>query len=256
MNSALIEQKADTKLYTPEELSLINRFRFPEHVAIVMDGNRRWAKKRGLPPIAGHWHGVEALSLLVKAASELGIKVLTVYAFSTENWNRSPIEVKSIMRLLKSYLLRKRPEMVEQGVRLNMIGDVTKFPQDVQRVLQESIEMTKKGTTLDLVVALNYGSRDEIKRAVQTIVQDCLSNKIAKEELTEQVIAGYLDTARWKDPDLLIRTSGENRVSNFLLWQISYSEIYVSQVLWPDFCEKQLLQAILEFQKRELRLGR
>jgi len=228
----------------------------PEHVAIIMDGNRRWAKKRGLPASAGHLRGAETLTEIVRAASNFGIKVLTVYAFSTENWKRSVVEVKALMHLFKTYLIRERNSMIEEGVRLNMIGDMSRVPKDVLEVFEETIEATKGGTKMDLVVAINYGSRDELKRAIGTMIEDCLAKKISKEELSEDLISSYLDTAKWKDPDLLIRTSGESRISNFLLWQISYAEVMVTDVLWPDFTEKDLLAAIHEYRKREQRQGK
>lgn len=238
------------------ELPKVNSLPIPEHVAIIMDGNRRWAKNQGLPVSAGHYRGAERLTQIVKAASAFGIKVLTVYAFSTENWKRPSVEVKALMQLFKSYLKRQRSSMIKEGIRLNTIGDIAKFPKDVLQVLEETIEVTKEGTKLDLVIALNYGARDELKRAFGAMIDDCLAKKISKEELSEDLISSYLDTARWPDPDLLIRTSGESRVSNFLLWQISYSEVFVTDVLWPDFGEKDLLAAIQEYQKRELRLGK
>lgn len=228
----------------------------PEHVAIIMDGNRRWAKKRGMPVSAGHLRGAETLTEIVRAASDYGVKVLTVYAFSTENWKRSAMEVKALMRLFKSYLNRQRNLMIEEGVRLNLIGDISRVPKDVAQVFEETVEATKGGTKLDLVIALNYGARDELKRAFGAMLEDCLAKKISKEELSEDLISSYLDTAKWKDPDLLIRTSGERRISNFLLWQISYAEVMVTDVLWPDFTRKDLLAAIHEYQKRELRLGK
>lgn len=230
--------------------------RVPEHVAIIMDGNRRWARQKRVPLMAGHWRGAEQLTEIVRAAKGLGIKVLTVYAFSTENWNRSPMEVKALMRLIKTYLKRQRQTMIEEGVRLSAIGNIGKLPPDVCEVLEETIEATQAGSKIDLVVALNYGGRDEMKRAVEAIIDDCLAKKISKEQVSEELISQYLDTAQFKDPDLLIRTSGESRLSNFLLWQASYSEVLVSDVLWPDFREKDLLEAVLEYQKRELRLGR
>lgn len=235
-----------------KELPKVNAMSAPEHVAIIMDGNRRWAKNQGLPVSAGHFRGAERLTQIVQAASAFGIKVLTVYAFSTENWKRPSVEVKALMQLFKSYLKRQRSSMIKEGVRLNTIGDVSKFPKDVLQVLEETIEATKEGAKLDLIIALNYGARDELKRAIGAMIDD----KISKEELSEDLISSYLDTAKWKDPDLLIRTSGESRVSNFLLWQISYSEVFVTDVLWPDFGEKDLLAAIQEYQKRELRLGK
>lgn len=240
--TTLAQKKLDTSLV-------------PEHIAIVMDGNRRWAKKRGLPQMTGHSRGVDALVKVVKAAKELGVKTLTVYAFSTENWKRSPLEVKVLMQLFKTHFIRQRKKMVRDGVCLDVIGDISKLPLDVQTVLNETKSATSEGTKFNLVIALNYGARDEIKRAVWHIVEDCLSKKLSKDSITEDVLASYLDTAKWKDPDLLIRTSGENRISNFLLWQISYCEIYVTDVLWPDFDEKDLLAAVLEYQKREMRVG-
>ena len=256
MNSTLIDQKIEEKIYTNKELSQLRRLPIPEHIAIIMDGNRRWAQKQGLPPIAGHWRGADNLSHIVKCCSEIGIKVLTVYAFSTENWKRSPFEVKALMRIFKSQLTRQKPVMQQEGIRLNVIGDVTKFPLDVQKSLNETIEATKGGETLDLVIALNYGGRDEIRRAIQTIIHDVQNEKVKSSHLTEEMISSYLDTAKWKDPDLLIRPSGESRLSNFLLWQISYTEVLLTNTLWPDFNGKHLLNAIFEYQKRELRLGK
>ncbi|NGX39670.1 MAG: Ditrans,polycis-undecaprenyl-diphosphate synthase ((2E,6E)-farnesyl-diphosphate specific) [Chlamydiae bacterium] len=256
MNSALIEEKAPERLFTEEELAQVAGFRLPQHVAIIMDGNRRWAKQGGLPAMAGHWRGAENLTHIVRAARELGIKVLTVYAFSTENWNRPPLEIKALMRLFNTYLLRQKPYLIEEKVRLNVIGDLTKLSKDLRRTVDETVEATQKGDSFDLVIALNYGGRDELRRAIHSIVEDCTQGKVKKEAITEELIGEYLDTAQWKDPDLLIRTSGESRVSNFLLWQISYSEVLVTDVLWPDFCEKDLFRAVLEFQSREMRLGR
>jgi len=254
MNSALFETEAASKIYSQQELSQV--ICPPEHVAIIMDGNRRWAAREGLSFMIGHSRGAEQLTQIVRASKELGIKILTVYAFSTENWKRSSIEVKSLMRLFKTHLLRQKNLMIEEGIRLNVIGDLSKFPKDVLRVLDETLKATKEGGRFDLVIALNYGGRDELRRAISAIIEDCLSKKIFKNELSEELIASYLDTAKWKDPDLLIRTSGESRISNFLLWQISYSEVIVTDVLWPDFNEKDLLASVLEYQKRELRLGK
>lgn len=249
-----IEVKEET--YSDAELARINPLCLPKHVAIIMDGNRRWAKREKLPPMAGHWKGAETLSAIVRAAGELGIEVLTVYAFSTENWKRPPVEVKSLMRLFKTHLLRQRDVMIGAGVRLNVIGDLAKFPADVRQTLDETIAATAKGKKMDLVIALNYGGRDEIKRAVRKIVDDCIGRKLSKKAISEKTIASYLDTGRWKDPDLLIRPSGEARVSNFLLWQISYSEIVLTDVFWPDFSHLDLLEAVCEYQSRELRIGK
>jgi undecaprenyl diphosphate synthase len=239
-----------------KEPSKKNAPRVPEHVAIIMDGNRRWAKQQKLPLTAGHWRGAERLTDIVRSAKEAGIKILTVYAFSTENWGRSSVEVKALMKLIKTYLKLQCDSLVREGIRLNTIGNISKLPQEVLKVLEETVDATKGGEDFDLVIALNYGGRDELKRALHAIVEDCLAKKISKDELSESLISSYLDTAKWKDPDLLIRTSGESRLSNFLLWQISYSEVFVTDVLWPDFSEKDLMQAVSEYQKRELRLGR
>jgi len=256
MNSALIEEKVTEKTYSARGIIHLNKERIPEHVAIIMDGNRRWAKKRGLLPMAGHRKGAETLTQITRVAGDLGVKTLTVYAFSTENWKRAPFEVHALMKLFKTYLIKQCPVMIDEGVRLNVIGDVSKFPKDVRDTLEKTLVATEKGRRFDLVLALNYGGRDEIKRAICSIVEDYAREKISKEEISEKLIGQYLDTAKWRDPDLLIRTSGESRISNFLLWQISYSEVVVTDVLWPDFSEKELLNALLEYQKRELRLGR
>lgn len=255
MITTLLKEPKTKGLYSHQELSLLNRRCVPKHVAIVMDGNRRWAKRQGLPPVTGHWRGAEAVTTIVEAACELGIEVLTLYSFSTENWNRTKVEIKSVMRLLKTYLLRQTSIMVESGVRLNVIGDISRFPPDIQNTFAESMEATRAGKRLDLVLALSYGARDEMKRAIQKMAKECVEKKLSPDQITEETISRYLDTAKWQDPDLLIRSSGEHRISNFLLWQISYTEIYFTDILWPDFCEKQLLHAILDYQTRERRLG-
>lgn len=226
-----------------------------EHVAIIMDGNRRWAKKRFLPASAGHWAGANTLKKIVRAASDLNVKILTVYAFSTENWLRPQVEVKAIFKVLESYLLQEREGMIEEGVRLDYIGDISKFPEPLQRIIEETKKMTAQGAKIELVLALNYGSRDEITRAFSTMADDLLSQKINKEDITEELIKKYLDTKNRRDPDLLIRTSGEMRLSNFLLWQLSYTEVHVTDVLWPDFSKKDLEYAIHEYQVREMRKG-
>lgn len=247
---------AEEKLYSDEQLARVDLYRVPQHVAIAMDGNRRWASKRHMPKTKGHWYGAEALITVVRAALELKIQVLTVYSLSTENMQRSSAEVSTLMRVFKANLISQKELMVREGVRLETIGDITKLPEDLQLVLRETKEATKHGRNLDLVLALNYGARDEIKRAIWKLIDDCSAGKISKSAITEEIISAYLDTAPWKDPDVLIRPSGESRISNFLLWQISYTEVFMTDVLWPDFCEKDLLAAILEYQKREVRKGR
>jgi undecaprenyl diphosphate synthase len=185
----------------------------------------------------------------------MGVKVLTVYAFSTENWNRTPDEVDSIMQLFRMYLIGQKDRMVREGVRLGTIGDARKLPPQVKETLDEVKKATSAGDKIDLVLALNYGARDDIKRAMVTIVEDCERGRIQKEDITEALISRYLDTAPWGDPDLLIRTSGESRLSNFLLWQISYTEVYITDVLWPDFDEQELTKAVATYQKRMRRIG-
>lgn len=238
-----------------EETLSIDPNKIPKHIAIIMDGNRRWAKNRGMLPVVGHWHGAEALSKIVEDASSLGVKTLTVYAFSTENWNRSSEEVDSLMNLFKMYLTGQKERMVQEGVRLGTIGDLSRLSKNVRETLDEVREATSQGNKIDLVIAVNYGARDDIRRATKTIVQKCMEGKIQQEEITEKLIKQYLDTAPWGDPDLLIRTSGESRISNFLLWEISYAEVYITDVLWPDFNQHELLKAIAAFQKRERRIG-
>jgi undecaprenyl diphosphate synthase len=225
--------------------------RLPRHIAIIMDGNRRWAAQRGLPPFVGHWKGAEALTRIVSAAAKIGIKILTVYAFSTENWNRPPEEVRALMDLFKNSLLKQRDLMIEKGVKLDTIGDLSRLPQEVQELLEETKKMTSQCTHIELVLALGYGGRDDIRRAAIAITKDCIEQKLSKESLSEEMFSTYLDTAKWQDPDLLIRTSGQMRLSNFLLWQISYSEVYITDILWPDFDENELLKAIADYQRRE-----
>lgn len=251
MNAALLERN-DPAIEVKSEL---DRSRIPKHVAFIMDGNRRWAKNRGLPIHFGHYRGAETLDKIVKESADLGIEVVTVYAFSTENWNRSFEEVSGLMQLFKTYLRRKKKSMLKEGVRLKAIGDLSKFPPTIRRELFEVMELTKNCSKIQLVLALNYGSRDEITRAVKKIVEDVESGKIGKQEVTENLISGYLDTADVRDPELLIRTSGERRLSNFLLWQLSYTEVLSVDTLWPDFSKEDLVESIISYQKRERRFG-
>jgi len=227
----------------------------PRHVAIIMDGNRRWARQKGYLPVVGHWRGAETLMKITEIAASLGIKVLTVYAFSTENWKRSIEEVNDLMQLLKNYLLMQKDLMLKEGVRLQTIGDLSYFPEELKVIIEKVKKETEKGEKINLVLALNYGARDEICRAARTIFEDIEKGLVKKEDVSEQLFSRYLDTAPWGDPDLLIRTSGELRVSNFLLWQISYAEVYVTETLWPDFQESDFLAALLNYQNRERRQG-
>lgn len=242
-------------VYTQEEIAALSRTPLPQHIAIIMDGNRRWAQKQGLPSLAGHWAGAQTLTHIIRAAGELGIKAVTVYAFSTENWMRPPEEVEGLLELTETYLLEQRPAMIQEGVRLETIGDLSRFPPKLIKTIEESKKATSSGKTIDLVLALNYGGRDDIKRALSAIAKDCSNKKISNHEITEQTISKYLDTAKWQDPDLLIRTSGEMRLSNFLLWQVSYAEMYVTEVLWPDFTPQHFYEAVLDYQRRNRRVG-
>lgn len=251
MTAHTLELSEPKSIYSSEELTCIDLSRIPNHIAIIMDGNRRWAKQKGLPPMMGHLEGAETLTEVLRGAAELGIKTLTVYAFSTENWRRPKDEVEDLMNIFELYLMRKKELMVRDGVRLNAIGDLSRLPERVLTAFHQTRKATEQCDRINLVLALNYGARDEIRRAVVKI----LNEKLEPEEITEECITRHLDTSSYGDPQLLIRTSGELRVSNFLLWQISYAEIFSSQVLWPDFSPKELLKAVYAYQARNARLG-
>ena len=227
----------------------------PRHVALILDGNGRWAKKRGLPRTAGHKQGCVAVEQIVEDAARLGIEYLTVYGFSTENWKRSAEEVGALMQLFRFYTKRLLKIAGENNVRVKMIGDRYRFAQDIIDGINTLEEKTRDNTGLTFVIAVNYGSRDEIRRAVQKMLTDCRDGKLSPEEVDEAKIASYLDTAGIPDPDLMIRTSGELRLSNYLLWQLAYAELYVTDTLWPDFNREELIRAIEAYNKRERRFG-
>jgi undecaprenyl diphosphate synthase len=220
-----------------------------------MDGNGRWAKKKNLSRISGHMKGVDAVKEVVTACRELGIKVLTLYAFSIENWKRPAEEVMALMKLLREYLIKESEEMIQNNIRLNAIGRLEDLPPDVQDVLKETMKKTEKNDGMILNLALSYGGRSEILHAIQGILSDFQKGRIQSEEMNIQRFSQYLWTRGLPDPDLLIRTSGELRVSNFLLWQIAYTELYVTETLWPDFDRRELLKAIADYQSRERRFG-
>jgi undecaprenyl diphosphate synthase len=234
----------------------INMENLPSHVAIIMDGNGRWAKKQGKLRLFGHNNGVSSVRAVTEAAAELGIKFLTLYAFSTENWNRPEEEVKGLMSLLIHTIEAETPTLNKNNVRLLSIGDNSRMPEDVRKRLQACIETTKDNTGLTLVLALSYSSRWEITKATQDIAKDIAAGTIKAEEITEELISSYMCTKNIPDPELLIRTSGEYRISNFLLWQIAYSELYFTEVLWPDFQKEDLYKAIVNYQSRERRFGK
>jgi undecaprenyl diphosphate synthase len=233
----------------------INPDRIPGHVAIIMDGNGRWAKKKGLSRIHGHEEGTESVRVVVRESRRLGIKWLTLYAFSEENWKRPRYEVDALMRILKRFIKSEVNEMLENGIRFQTIGNTEKLPEDVRGILQDTIEKTSRNSDMTLTLALSYGGRQEISLSVRKIMEKIRSGALRIEQITEDLISNFLYTGGMPDPDLLIRTSGEYRVSNFLLWQIAYTEIYITPVLWPDFRKEEYLLAIEEFQKRERRFG-
>lgn len=227
----------------------------PEHVAVIMDGNGRWASQRGLPRIAGHRAGAKSVQEAIKGAKESGVKILTLYTFSTENWKRPKHEVQALFKLLENYIDTQADDLTKNNIRLSVIGKLEGLPDSVRKKLNIIMEKTKDNTALILNLALNYGARTEIVDAVRAIVGDCVSKKISSEEIDEKSFSGYLYTKNLPDPDLLIRTSGEMRLSNFLLWQLSYSELYISKKLWPDFKKRDFLEAVKEYQSRQRRYG-
>lgn len=234
----------------------MNKDKLPLHVAIIMDGNGRWAQRQGNQRIFGHQNGVIAVRQTVEAAAEIGIEYLTLYAFSTENWNRPREEIEALMMLLVQTIKNELETLQKNNVRLHAIGDMDSLPEPVRIELEMAIADTKKNTGLNLILALSYSGRWEILDAMRKIAEDLKNNKIDSEHLTCDTFVNYLHTAKYPDPELLIRTSGEYRLSNFLLWQLAYTELYFTDVLWPDFRKKNFYDAIVDFQKRERRFGK
>jgi len=232
--------------------SLIDREKLPSHVAIIMDGNGRWAENKNLDRISGHREGMKSVRAVVTAAKDLGIGYVTLYAFSAQNWQRPKSEVDALMELLKHYLLKERDKLIENGIRLNAIGRLDELPKAVSDVLRDTIEMTRDGREMTLTLALSYGGREEIVDAVKKIIA---SGNISLELVDQADFSRFLYTNGMPEPDLLIRTSGEMRLSNFMLWQIAYAEIYVTRTLWPNFRKRHLVKAILNYQSRERRFG-
>lgn len=227
----------------------------PRHVALILDGNGRWAKRRGLPRTMGHKEGCVTVEKTVEIAARMGIEYLTVYGFSTENWKRSAEEVGALMQLFRYYMVRLLKVASANNVRVRMIGDRRRFDRDIIEGINRLESETRDNSGLTFVIAVNYGGRDEITRAVRRLAADCLSGVVKEDAITEELVASYLDTADMPDPDLLIRTSGEIRLSNYLLWQLAYTEIYVTDCLWPDFNKEELEKAILAYNKRDRRYG-
>jgi undecaprenyl diphosphate synthase len=234
----------------------LDRSRLPRHVAVIMDGNGRWASLQGKSRIEGHRRGKTSVRVIVEMTRKLGIPFLTLFAFSTENWLRPRDEVHALMGLLETYLLAEQPKMMRYGIRLKAIGDRDRLPGNVRRTLEDVIELTHLNKRMTVVLALSYSGRDEIVRMVNKLTGKIFTGEIQTDEIDEEVVSAHMDTPDVPDPDLLIRTSGEMRISNFYLWQLAYTELYVTPTLWPDFREQEYLQALLEYQRRRRRFGR
>jgi len=230
--------------------------RRPAHVAIIMDGNGRWAKKRLLNRVKGHEQGADTVRMVVRASRELGISVLTLYAFSTENWQRPEAEVKALMMLLKRFLKSEKQEMLDNNIRLNAIGEVERLPGSVSTLLQETMQATENNSGMVLNLALSYGARPEIIRMVRQLSAKVAAGNLQAEEIDEETVSTHLYTRNIPDPDLLIRTSGEMRISNFMLWQIAYAEIYITDTLWPDFNRAEYIKILKDYQERDRRFGK
>jgi undecaprenyl diphosphate synthase len=230
--------------------------RLPQHVAVIMDGNGRWAEQRGLPRLQGHRVGKESVRAVVEAARRLGLRYLSLYAFSSENWNRPPREVDGLMSLLRRYLATELGKMMKHQIRLLAVGNLRRLPLAVREALRATVEATRRNTGMTVILAVSYGGREEIARAARTIARRVRRGELDPESVTEDTVAEHLGTHGIPDPDLLIRTSGEMRLSNFFLWQLAYTEIYVTDTLWPDFREREFVQALAFFQQRERRFGR
>jgi len=234
----------------------IDKNNIPSHIAIIMDGNGRWAKEHGKHRVFGHKNGVTAVKSVVEGAAELGVKNLTLYAFSTENWNRPKREINALMQLLVNSINSETKTLNKNNIRLLAIGDLQNLPGNCQKTLKKAIEKTSKNTRMNLILALSYSSRWELSTAIKNMIQDALDKKFNLDDINEDLIQSYLTTANLPNPELLIRTSGEMRISNFLLWQIAYSELYFTKINWPDFRKEDLVEAIVEYQSRERRFGK
>jgi len=253
----------ETTDYSPEKrnqeaeefLRQIDREKLPQHIAIIMDGNGRWAERRSLKRVDGHRAGIKAVREVVEAAAKLGIKILTLYAFSVDNWKRPLEEINTLMRLLREYIKNETPALVDNNIKLSVLGRMEGLPRRVQRDLRRALEATRHCTGLLLNIALNYGGRTELVDAFRKIWQQMEKDSGTSPPINEEMISNNLYTAGQPDPDLLIRTSGEMRLSNFLLWQIAYSELWITETLWPDFSRKVLYEAIISYQKRQRRFG-
>src|SRR5215218_2654916 len=239
-----------------ELLAQIDKSRLPRHIAIIMDGNGRWAKEQGQDRLFGHYHGVESVRNIVEGCAELGVEFLTLYAFSTENWDRPQYEVVGLMELLVSTVRNEVESLDKNNIRLHVIGDLNMLPEYARNELNEALEITKENTGLNLIMALSYSGRWELLNAVKNIAHEVQKGTLAVEEIDQSTLEKYLSTSEFPDPELMIRTSGEYRISNFLLYQLAYAELYFTKVRWPEFRKKNLYEAILDYQSRERRFGR
>ena len=241
---------------SPAETGGLDPERLPKHIAIIMDGNGRWAKKRLLNRVKGHETGANVVREIVRASSDLGVSILTLYAFSTENWDRPKMEVMALMAILKKFLKTELPEMMEKNIRFNVIGQIDRLPDDVQEKIQYTIDQTSSHTGMMLNLALSYGGRTELVDMVKSIAGKVKEGRIEPEAITPELISDHLYTKGMPDPDIMIRTSGEIRISNFLLWQLAYSEFFFTETLWPDFSREELISILKEYQERERRFGK
>ncbi|MBM4332082.1 MAG: isoprenyl transferase [Deltaproteobacteria bacterium] len=233
----------------------LEKEKLPRHLAIIMDGNGRWAEQRSLDRVVGHQKGADSVRNIVRACREIGVPYLTLFAFSSENWSRPRGEVEALMALLREYLVSELQEMLDNDIRLQAIGDLSRLPKEVFSILSERVKQTAPATGMTLTLALSYGGRDDIIQAIRRIMANCRDGNLTPEDINERLFSMYLWSANLPDPDLLIRTSGEVRISNFFLWQLAYTEIYVTPTLWPDFGKEDLIQALLSYQDRERRFG-
>ncbi|HLT07826.1 MAG TPA: isoprenyl transferase [Cyclobacteriaceae bacterium] len=234
----------------------IDKDKIPSHIAVIMDGNGRWAQKKGAMRIFGHRNAMTAVREVIEGAGDLGVKHITLYAFSTENWSRPQDEINALMQILVNAIADEVDNMMKNNIRLSMIGDMESLPEACQSNLRQAMETTRDNTGLQVILALSYSGKWEITEAVKAIVEKIVSNEITREEISQDLIASHLNTSGIPDPELLIRTSGELRISNFLLWQMAYTELYFTDVLWPDFRKEHLYEAVLDYQKRERRFGK
>jgi len=237
-------------------MELIDKDNLPNHIAVIMDGNGRWAKKQGARRIFGHQNAIKAIRDISEGSAELGVNYLTLYAFSTENWKRPKAEIKGLMELLVATIRKETETLIKNNIKLNAIGDIDSLPVKCQRELGEAIDITKNNSGLTLILALSYSGRWDIVQGIKRLLKDVKKEFISEEDITQQLFSRYLSTSNIPDPELLIRTSGEMRISNFLLWQMAYTELYMTEILWPDFRKKHLIEAIMSYQKRERRFGK